>query len=616
MLVTNNDSVIRQIAYKVNGQLKKVNIGPLQTINLHDLTSESQVFRNLFGLKVRKANTSLSRNLVEDVDLDGPSPNYGPATIFSFPQQSWPSTATTVSGWNTLFNLPTNGSPFTTLNVDGDGLYLTGGSAINLNATTFPANMIGINDNLSAITSIGSTLNMRDVKSVSLPGLTTIPNNAFKGQSSLINIELGGVTTIGSTAFSGINTTTPTVFSSLTDASTSAFTSSNLFGSTLTSSAFPNLISIGEACFSNNTSLKSVNIVGPTTMEDYTFLNCSALTSVTITNTEDFGYNSVGGIGYNFLNCNSLTTVDLPDVLYLGTKIFSQCSGLTSLNIPKAVVVGDIFDINLSMFTPTLNDSLLNVGYGRALTNTFSGYTNLRSVNLSSVTTSTGSFARCTFLTSVTLNNVISINSDFDNCVRLTNVSLPSLTSIGTTSFRNCTGLTFLNFPSLNGFVAGAVFSGCTSLIGIGNIGATTFTSSNNAFEDCWSLTGVTASATTVQSRIFYNCSALTNVGLYRATNIGTSAFTNCVSLASITLPSATTVSNHAFKNCRNLTYINLSACTSIGSSVADNGVFLGITGKVITLVVPSSRMTANAGSPDGDIQYLQANNTVTIVTV
>jgi hypothetical protein len=40
---------------------------------------------------------------------------------------------------------------------------------------------------------------------------------------------------------------------------------------------------------------------------------------------------------------------------------------------------------------------------------------------------------------------------------------------------------------------------------------------------------------------------------------------------------------------------------------------FYNISGETITLTVPSALMTCNSGNPDGDIQYLQANNTVTI---
>jgi hypothetical protein len=57
-------------------------------------------------------------------------------------------------------------------------------------------------------------------------------------------------------------------------------------------------------------------------------------------------------------------------------------------------------------------------------------------------------------------------------------------------------------------------------------------------------------------------------------------------------------------------------SCTNLGGTVGNNNVFLGITGKTMTLIVPAALMTCNFGNPDVDIQYLRANNTETIITV
>jgi hypothetical protein len=81
-------------------------------------------------------------------------------------------------------------------------------------------------------------------------------------------------------------------------------------------------------------------------------------------------------------------------------------------------------------------------------------------------------------------------------------------------------------------------------------------------------------------------------------------------------LPSLTIVDNACFFQCILVTTINLPSCTDLGATVGDNNVFNQILGNTITLTVPSALTTCNGGNPDGDIQYLQANNTVTIVTV
>ncbi len=63
-----------------------------------------------------------------------------------------------VSDWNTFFDLPTNGTPFTSVVADGNVVKLYGGSGINLKEYLFAANtnLIGIHDNLGIIIFGGS----------------------------------------------------------------------------------------------------------------------------------------------------------------------------------------------------------------------------------------------------------------------------------------------------------------------------------------------------------------------------------------------------------------------------------------------------------------------------
>jgi len=76
------------------------------------------------------------------------------------------------------------------------------------------------------------------------------------------------------------------------------------------------------------------------------------------------------------------------------------------------------------------------------------------------------------------------------------------------------------------------------------------------------------------------------------------------------------TVGSRCFYQCTGATDINLSNCTQLGLTHGDDLVFYGITGNTIILTIPAALMTCNLGGPDGDIAYLQANNTVTIITV
>lgn len=105
-------------------------------------------------------------------------------------------------------------------------------------------------------------------------------------------------------------------------------------------------------------------------------------------------------------------------------------------------------------------------------------------------------------------------------------------------------------------------------------------------------------------------------VNVPKLTSAGQNCFSDCEKLASINAPQLTTIGQSCFNYCYALTSISIPSCTNLGPTVGDNGVFSAITGNTITLTVPSALMTVDAGSPDGDIAYLQANNTVTIITV
>jgi len=102
-------------------------------------------------------------------------------------------------------------------------------------------------------------------------------------------------------------------------------------------------------------------------------------------------------------------------------------------------------------------------------------------------------------------------------------------------------------------------------------------------------------------------------------TTVMNDCFTQCYA-TEIWLSAATDIKNRAFQGCAYVTHYYLPSVLTLGSTVSDNGVFIiagpSPSGETIQLTIPSALMTCNEGSPDGDIQELQANNTVTIVTV
>ena len=139
----------------------------------------------------------------------------------------------------------------------------------------------------------------------------------------------------------------------------------------------------------------------------------------------------------------------------------------------------------------------------------------------------------------------------------------------------------------------------------------------NYAFEDCTTLTTISLPAcTTLGIYAFAYCTALTTVSFPACTSIGNYAFAECPSLTTATLPVCISVGNYAFNYCTSLTTVSLPLCEDLGGTTGDDSVFIDIAGQTITLTIAASRETCDGGNPDGDIVYLAANNTATIIYV
>ncbi len=186
-----------------------------------------------------------------------------------------------------------------------------------------------------------------------------------------------------------------------------------------------------------NTILKVDIKSGVTSIGNYAFSGCSALTSVTIPE----GVMSIGN--YAFSGCSTLTSVTIPEgVMSIGDYTFKDCSSLTSINLPEGIT---------------------SIGKW-----TFGNCSNLTNIAIPNGVESIGAcaFYRCSSLTSVTIpSSVVSIgNSAFNYCISLTSVTIPeSVTSIGDGAFLSCRNLVHVTInngmPALGKNVFGYNFS-------------------------------------------------------------------------------------------------------------------------------------------------------------
>jgi len=174
------------------------------------------------------------------------------------------------------------------------------------------------------------------------------------------------------------------------------------------------------------------------------------------------------------------------------------------------------------------------------------------------------------------------------------------ITSVGGDAFSYSTSLITVNLPE------------CTIVYGQQDSPQTDY----GAFGACINLVNLSIpKLVTAGDNAFNGCSSLTALTLLNLTSAGNNTFT-FTGLQSVNFPVLTTIDTACFQQCTALSTISIPSCTNLGPTVGNNSVFVGNTGNTITLTVPSALMTCNSGNPDGDIQYLQANNTVTVVTV
>ncbi|MCR5361534.1 MAG: leucine-rich repeat domain-containing protein [Bacteroidales bacterium] len=367
----------------------------------------------------------------------------------------------------------------------------------------------------------------------------------------------------------------------------------------LTSISIPNSVtSIGNYAFENCTGLTSVEIPSSvTSIGDYAFQSCKGLTSISIPS----GVTSIGSCA--FLGCTGLTSIEIPSsvtsignyafdgttwynnqpngVVYVGkvaytykgtmpdnTSIvlidgtlgigdyaFSECTGLTSIEIPSSVTsIGNYaFD-----GTTWYNNQPNGVVYAGKVAYTYKG----TMPDNSSI---------------VLIDGTLGIGDNaFQNCTGLTSIEIPSsVTSIGDSAFADCTGLTRIMVPSSVTCIGDNAFRGLNLIF-----------YSGIATGSPW---GATSIVTLIDGDFFYADIEKKQLVGYAGTDasviipsnvttIGVQAFKDCTRLTSVTIPSSvTSIGSNAFSGCTGLTSVSVpSSMTSIG----DNA-FRGCTGLI-----------------------------------
>lgn len=404
--------------------------------------------------------------------------------------------------------------------------------------------------------------------SIILPdSLTSIGESAFKRCSKLTSVIIpNSVKSIGNYAFSDCVRLTKVEFESI----------ESLCRIDFYSPVANPLYYVHDLCIGGEIITDLVIPETITSIGNYTFYNCSGLTSVSIPK-------SVTAIGdYAFRGCSGLTSINIPEsVTKIGSYTFYNCSGLTSVTIPKSVTaIGDsafygctaLTDVNVAWEFPLIIDrdwfsesiyetALLSIPeqsvFNYCTTGWWKLFKNRKAGDYDIKQYSDGVF-NYQLITNPDNPQAILVQGDYSTLTeanipeRFTDLSDESnpvryyITAIAPEAFKDKRKLKTVNFNSRSRIttICQSAFSGCTGLTSI-NIPTSVTSIGNNAFSGCSGLTSVTIgnSVTTIGNHTFYGCSGLT----------------------SVTIPnSVTTIGNYAFDGCSGLTKAEFASIESL----------------------------------------------------
>ena len=327
----------------------------------------------------------------------------------------------------------------------------------------------------------------------------------------------------------------------------------------------------------------------PSTIDGYTitaignraFSECTAITSINIPKT-------VKTIGLRaFYGCTGITEITIPSsVTSIGTQIFYKASNLHTVYYNSTYYSADNPFLNL--------DHITKIVFGGSVpSNMLKDHTAVKEIEVLSVYGAVGdaAFSGCSSLESITLPYA---SSPYNNWWRPFGVMFGQSSYTGgvatsqyvySYSDETTKSITYYIPASLksvtingNNIYVGA-FQNCTNLTSI-TIGDGVTYIDDSAFYGCSKLTSVKIgnSVTSIGNAAFSGCTSLTSVEMSDSViSIGDSAFSGCGRLTTITIPdSVTDLGNATFSGCTSLRSIEIpDSVTSISDKAFYNCILL-----------------------------------------
>ncbi len=379
----------------------------------------------------------------------------------------------------------------------------------------------------ASMTEIGNAFMGSGIKSLTMPGVTSIGDRAFEGCNSLESVTFGQAVSIGkySNAFSKINNKKQV---------------NEMWVYKRTVINYPGPMA-NWSCYNY--------MYSPNLVVNCTDGSCGWCGDEWSDGMEPFQNSSC--VYWTLLDDNGHLTIDcIPqDIIY-------------DNYLSKQIIMTESWDREK---VKSLTLEHVNITYG-----VLNEYPNLTTIMISKDVTSGLSFpfSYCPSVTTIVIDRNNPIYDSRDGCnaiietatntliVGCKNTFIPSsVTTIGPGSFCG-SGLTSFTIPNNVTSIESYAFYNCTSLNSV-TIPNSVTTIGNYAFHGCTSLSSITIpnSVTTINHGIFYNCTGLTSITIpNNVTTIQKAAFYNCTGLTSITIPNrVTTIDDWVFYNCSNL---------------------------------------------------------------